>query len=86
MIYKSYKISQEYDLRYYATDPDADYDCDGDPGAYFQCSGLPQHSGATVEDCKKEVDEFWMDEAFEIMRRETGYSSFEYMTRHMLAG
>ena len=56
--HKGYEITQEYDLKYYGTDPDADYDFVGDPGSYVQCSGLdPVGPCSSPEAVMKEIDE-----------------------------
>lgn len=58
MKYKGYEISQEYDLRYYGTDPEADYDYIGDPGQHVQCNGMPTVGPCkSIEDVKTEIDE-----------------------------
>ena len=59
MKYRGYDITQGYDLNYRATDPDADYDFEGDPGQYYQCSGMPMHEGKTIKDVKTEIDNYF---------------------------
>ena len=61
MKYRGYDITQmdPYTSHFSALDPDADYDYGGDPGAYFQCNGMPPHSGKTLEDVKAEIDIYY---------------------------
>ena len=61
MNYRGYDIRQDYDLNWRAIDFDADYDFAGDPGSYFQCSGMPPHEGKTVEAVKAEIDDYFED-------------------------
>lgn len=58
--YRGFVISQEYDLRYYATDPDLDCDYDYDRETFFQCSGMPQQGpGETIAEVKVLIDEYY---------------------------
>ena len=87
MQYKSYNIGQDnpYTAEWYATDPDADYDFEGDPGAYFQCSGMPQHSAATLDNLKLLIDGYFEDLAMEICFEACGIAGPEYMKFYGLA-
>ena len=61
MKYRGYEIEQgdPYTSQWYAIDPDADYDYDGiegPHGGYFQCSGMPPHSGRILQEVKDEIE------------------------------
>ncbi len=58
--YRGYEIEQSnpYTSEWYAVDPDADYDWEGDPGAYYQCSGLPAINGSSIADVQFEIDNY----------------------------
>ncbi len=81
MLYRGYDIEQRnpYVTDYEAIDPDADYDWVGDPGSYYQCSGLPTHNANTLEDVKIEIDEFWNGVAMDLCHAFSGWGSPDYM-------
>ena len=59
-IYRGYTITQEYDLNYYAIDGE-DYDADYVDGEFVQCAGMPCHSGATADEVKAEIDNYYAE-------------------------
>jgi len=61
MKYRGYEIEQSnpYTSEWYAIDPDADYDWEGEETGYRQCSGMPQHCMPTLEDVKAEIDNYY---------------------------
>ena len=87
MRYKGYNVGQDnpYSAEWYATDPDADYDFEGDPGAYYQCSGMPQLSAATLHDLKVEIDFYYADIAMDICFNACGIAHPEFMKFYGLA-
>ena len=82
--YRGYYITQEYDLNYYSFDAEG-YDADWDGEKYVQCSGMPSHSGATVDDVKAEIDGYYNELAMDICFEACGIAHPEFMKFYGLA-